>query len=129
MGTNLVADVIAEQLPKVQVSHIPERSFGKKVVLYKTDQALYLALGKGLSGLQSLVWNPIVSIVGLPDRLAVLVQPDAHTLHIVGENIPGNAHVLEGMDHANEQVLLFGIEKELHILFTAMVADHSKAGG
>ena len=32
------------------------------------------------------------------------------------------------MDHANEQVLLFGVGKELHIPLTAVVADHCKAG-
>ena len=55
-------------------------------------------------------------IVGLPDRLAVLVPSDDRTLHIVGENIPGNTHVLKGMDHANEQILLLGIGEELHIV-------------
>ena len=32
------------------------------------------------------------------------------------------------MDHANEQILLFGIGKELHISLTAMVTNHGEAG-
>ena len=49
------------------------------------------------------------------------------TLHVVGEDILRNLHVLEGVNHSNEQVLLLGVGKEFHVLLSAMVANHGEA--
>ena len=59
--------------------------------------------------------------------LEVPVEDDA--LHVICQDILGNPHIAKGMDHANKQILLLGIGKELHIPLTAVVADHSKASG
>ena len=67
-------------------------------------------------------------VVLLPDRMALEVPVQYNTFHIVRQDILGDTHVAKGMDHANEQILLFGIGEELNIPLTAVVADHSEAG-
>lgn len=51
-----------------------------------------------------------------------------HNFHVVRQDILGNPHVAEGVDHANEQILLLGIGEEFDVSMTAMVADHGEAG-
>ena len=129
-GVLLVAPVQGRQ---VQVSHIPEGPSGQEVVLHETDQTLHFALRKGVPGLAEFgleTHSPHeLLVVALPDGLAVLAPPDHHALHVVREDILRDPHVLEGVNHANEQVFLLGVGEELHIPLTTMVADHGEAGG
>lgn len=67
-------------------------------------------------------------IVLLPKWIPLLFPPDDHAFHVVREDILGDAHVPEPVEHTNKQVFLLGVGEKLHILLTAVVADHSKAG-
>ena len=50
-----------------------------------------------------------------------------NALHVVGQNVLGDAHVRKAVDHPDEQVLLLGVGKELHIHLAAVMADHGEA--
>ena len=50
------------------------------------------------------------------------------TPHVVGRHVLRHAHGHERVHHADEQVLLPGVGKELHIAGTTVVADHREAG-
>jgi hypothetical protein len=58
--------------------------------------------------------------------LEVPVENDA--FHVVRQDILGNPHVAKGVNHANEQVFLFGIGEELYVPLATVVTDHGEAG-
>ena len=65
----------------------------------------------------------------LYDFCTVLVTPVNYALHVVRKDILRHAHVAEGVDHTNEQIFLLCVWEELHIPLSAVVANHSEAGG
>ena len=67
-------------------------------------------------------------VVFLPDGMSLKVPVKHDTFHVVCQDILWNPHIAERMKHSNEQVLLLGIGEKLHLLLTAVVAHHSKAG-
>ena len=67
-------------------------------------------------------------IVFLPDRMSLKIPVKHDTFHVVGQDMLWNPHIFECVKHSNEQVFLLGIGEELHILLTAVVAHHGKAG-
>ena len=66
-------------------------------------------------------------VIHLPDGLSVQIPAESHALHVVRQNIFGNAHVLKSVDHTDEQILLLGVGEELDIPYAAVVADHGEA--
>ncbi len=115
----------------VQVGGAVELPPRQEVALNEPDQPLDLALGERVPGLAQLRLEPDVrherGIVGLPHRAAVRIAPEHHRLHVVGQDVLRHAHHRERVDHADEQALLAGVGKELHVAGAAMVAHHREA--
>ena len=119
------------QSREIQVSHIPEKPPGQKVVLHETDQALHLSLCKRMPRFAEFRLEPHgpheLHIVLLPRGLPILPPTDDYAFHVVRQDVLRDAHVAETMDYTNEQVLLLGVGEELHISLPAEVAHYSKA--
>ena len=60
--------------------------------------------------------------------MAIEIPSVDDTLHVVGENILRDAHHVECMDHAYEQVLLLGVGKEFNVHLPAVMTDHCETG-
>ena len=114
----------------VQAGHIPENASRKEVVLHESDKTLHLPLGKRVARLAEFRLETHgfheLLIILLPNRLALMVPPDHHALHVVRENGFGHSHVAESVNHADEQVFLLGVGKELYIPLAAVMANHCK---
>ena len=127
-----VLPVAPVQCGAIQVSNVPENPPNKKVLLYKPHQPFHFALREGMPGLAEPRLKPDCFhkgfVVLLPDGMPLKVPVENNTLHIVCQDILGDAHISKGMDHANEEILLFRIREELYIPLTAVVTDHGKAG-
>jgi hypothetical protein len=67
-------------------------------------------------------------IILLPDGMSFLITPDDYALHVICQDKSGNPHIRKGMEHADKEVFLLGIRKELHVPLSAVVADHGEAG-
>ena len=52
---------------------------------------------------------------------------EINAFHVVSHDALGNVHLSETVKHTNEQIFLFGIEKEFYKDFPTMMADHGKA--
>ena len=120
-----------QRLP-VQVRHVPKGTPDEEISLHEADETLNLPLGKRMTGLAQLGLKAHVQhegfVIHLPNWLSVQIPADDHALHVVRQDILGNTHILEGVNHADKQVFLLGIGKEFDVPHTAMVADHDKAG-
>ena len=125
----LVAPV---QCSPVQICNVPEDPSCQEVLFYKTNQPLHLALGEGMPGLAELRAEAHglhkCLIILLPHGMSLKIPVEDNAFHVVGQNVLGDAHAGEAVDHADEEVLLLGIGKELHIPLPAMVTDHGEAG-
>ena len=114
----------------VQIGHIPENAPFKKVVLHKSDKTFHLPLGKRVARLAEFCLETHgfheLLIILLPNRLALMVWPDHHILHVICENGFGNPHAAKSVNHADERVFLLGVGKELNIPLAAVVANHCK---
>lgn len=115
----------------VEVRDVVERAPGGEILLHEAYQPLDLALRKGMAGLA----EPRLEagachegrVVGLPHGPALAVAAQDHALHVVGQHEFRHAHQHEGVDHADEQVLLARVREELHVGRAAVVADHREA--
>ena len=67
-------------------------------------------------------------IIVIPNRMSFGITMNHNAFHVVCEYMLRNPHTFESMNHANKQVFLFRIRKELYIAFTTMMADHCKTG-
>lgn len=52
---------------------------------------------------------------------------ERNAFHVVCQDILGNPHIAKGVDHANEEILLFRIGDELDRALTAVEAYHGEA--
>ena len=117
----------------IQIGHIPEGSARQKIALHEAHQPFHLPLGVGVPGLAELrleaerVHERLV--LPVPHGLAAHVAVVYNALHVVREDVFRDSHVLESVDHANEQVLLLGVGEEFNEHVTAMVTAQRKAGG
>ena len=129
---NAVLAVAPLQRLPVQIGNITEHTINEEVFLHKTDEALYLALRERMPRLAELCLEAHglheCLIILLPHRMPFHVPVKDYALHVVCEDKSRNAHILKGVDHADEEVFLPGIGKELHVPLPAMMADHSEAG-
>ena len=131
-----VIDVILSVAPvqrlPVQVGNVAEHPVNEEVLFYKADETLNFAFCKRMPRLAELRFKAHrfhkSLIILLPDRATFQVSVQDDALHVVCQDKSRNAHVLKGMDHANKEVLLSGVGKELNIPLAAVVADHGKAG-
>lgn len=127
-----VLPVAPVQCGMIQVSNVPENPPNKKVLFHKSNQPFHFALRKGMPGLAEPCLKPDCFhkgfVVLLPDGMPLKIPVENNTLHIVCQDILGDAHISKGVDHANEEILLFRIREELYIPLTAVVTDHGKAG-
>ena len=71
----------------IQICKIIEHPVSQKVVFYKTNQPLHLALGKGMPRLAKLGLKGKSLhkglVVFLPDRMPLQISVQHHTLHVV----------------------------------------------
>ena len=117
----------------IEVIQIPETSSDKEVVFDESDQPLDFTFGIWMprltqSGIEAYCVHEVL-IVRLPYWMVLEVPLDDDTFHVVCQNILGDPHVTKGVYHTNEQILLLGVGKELHISLTAVVTNHGKASG
>jgi hypothetical protein len=116
----------------IQVSKLSEDTSRQEIFFDEANQALNGPFGEGVSGLAKLRFKAKVAheqfVVLLPDRTALIIPADDDALHVVREDILRDAHVQEGMDHTDEEILLAGIGEEFDIAFSTAMADHGKAG-
>lgn len=132
----LVVPAVPLQAPAasldVEVRQFHEDPSRKEVFLHGPDEPLRRPFGEWVPRPAELrletdrVHEPLVVL--LPDRAPASRAPDNDALHVVGEDVSGDAHHLECMDHADEQVLLPGVREELHGAHATVVADHHEAG-
>ena len=130
-STILTVPLVAPlQCFKVKIGYVTKDPICQKVCLYISYKTFDLSFGKRVAGLAQFCFKPDGIhkhfIVFLPYRMPVLVSSNNNTLHVICQNILRYSHIFEGVEHADKQILLFGIRKELDIPFSAMVADHSK---
>ena len=131
-----VVDTILPAAPvqsgPVQVSDVPEHTTRQDILLDEPYQPLHLALGEVMPGLA----EPGAEVDGLhkcliillPHGMSLKIPVENDTFHVVGQNVLGDAHVGEAVDHADEEVLLLCIGEELHIPLPTMMTDHGEAG-
>ena len=88
------------------------------------------ALGKRVTGLAQPCFKANsrhkISILIIPERASFTVPPGSYALHVVCKDVLWYAHLLEGMEHSDEEVLLFRIRKEFNVSLSAMMTDHRK---
>ena len=112
----------------IKLRDVAEDPAGDKVVLHEADEPFNGTLCKRMTWLAQLrleaggVHESLIIV--LPDRMSFLITAYHDTLHVVCQHILWYPHEIEGMDHSDEQVLLFRVREELHIPFAAVVADH-----
>jgi len=127
-----ILPVTPVQSGPVQVGDVPEHTTHQEVLLDEPHQPFYLALGEGMPRLAELGAEAHglhkCLIILLPHGMSLKIPVEDNALHVVGQNVLGDAHAGEAVDHADEEVLLLGIGKELHIPLPAVVANHSETG-
>ena len=66
-------------------------------------------------------------IVMVPYRTTFKISFQDDRFHVVGQNFLWNAHILECVNHSDEQVFLLCIRKELYVFHSTVMTDHGKA--
>jgi hypothetical protein len=116
----------------VQVSEIQKCPACEKVVFDESDETLDFPLGERMTRLaQFRLESDSVHegfIIRLPHGISFKVSSNDNTFHVVRQDVLWDSHEGECMEHPDEQVLLFGVRKEFHIAFAAMMTDHCEAG-
>ena len=120
-----------QRLP-VQVSNVVENAVNKEILFHEPHEPFHLAFGKRMAGLAELCLETNGFhegfIILLPHWMPLQIAVQNYTFHVVGQNKPGNTHILKGVDHADKQIFLPCVGEKLDVALSAMVTDHGEAG-
>ena len=127
-----VSRVTPLQCFEVKIGYVTKDPVYQKVCLYISDKTFDLSFGKRVTGLTQLRLEPDSIhegfIIFLPYGISFEITPKNDTFHVVCQDVLWDTHVGKCTEHSDEQVFLFGIRKEFHITFAAMMTDHYKTG-
>lgn len=108
-GGFLVGAILAVtpiQRRSVQIGDVPEHPTDQKVLLNEPNQPFYFSFGKGMPGLAELGSETDSFhkrlIILLPDGISLKVPVEDHTFHVVSQNVFGDSHIGEAVDHADK---------------------------